>query len=108
MTLIYLQPPTEQTRFPENVEPRRQPLRNNRLREFYKGLSDNDLNNKKLELIRNFLKNGRQVAYLLPRNMSYNEQNALGKEFEWIVLDSWDVTATIVNGAWQGGDMDAL
>ncbi len=88
--------------FPENVEPRRQPIRNNRLREFYKGLSDEDLRNKKLELIRNFLKDGRQVAFLLPKTALSNEQNALGDEFEWKAIDSWDITATIVNGAWQG------
>ncbi|MGQ9610624.1 MAG: hypothetical protein ACUVWN_15115 [bacterium] len=88
--------------FPENVEPRRQPLRNNRLREFYKGLSDDDLKNKKLELIRNFIKNGRQVVFLLPNNAVSDEQNALGSEFKWKALDSWDITATIVNGAWQG------
>ncbi len=88
--------------FPENVEPRRQPLRNNRLREFYKSLSDSDLNNKKIEMIRNFIKDGRQVVYLLPINALSSEQNALGSEFEWKALDSWDLTATYVNGAWQG------
>jgi len=88
--------------FTENTEPKRQPIRNDRLRAFYKGLSDADLQKKKVELIRNFLSDGRQVSYLLPQYAIKGEQNAIGKEFRWNLLDNWICYTKNDNGIWQG------
>lgn len=88
--------------FTENVEPKRQPIRNNRLRDFYNGLTDSDLQRKKIELIRNFLSSGRQVVYLLPQNAVQAERNAIGNEFRWNLLDSWVGYTKYDGGVWQG------
>jgi len=88
--------------FTENTEPKRQPIRNDRLRAFYKGLSDADLQKKKIDLIRNFQSSGRQVAYLLPQYAVKGEQNVIGKEFRWNLLDSWVNYTKNDNGIWQG------
>jgi len=88
--------------FTENTEPKRQPIRNDRLREFYKGLTDADLQKKKIELIKNFLSNGRQVVYLLPQNAVQAEKNAIGNEFRWNLLDSWVGYTKNDGGIWQG------
>jgi hypothetical protein len=86
--------------FKENVAPKRQPLRNKRFREFYAGLKDSDLQQKKRELIRKFLSEGRQVAYLLPKQAVKAEQNLLGGDFQWEFVDEWDVQK-LVNKVWQ-------
>jgi len=88
--------------FTENTEPRRHPLRNDRLRNFYKGLTDDDLQIKKSDLIRRFLLDGRQVTYFLPGNYAQSEQNVLGDKFRWKLIDNWDLVATNINGIWQG------
>ena len=87
--------------FKEGVGPRRQPSRNNRFREFYKGLKDADLQAKKRELIREFLSHRRQTTYLLPKHAVKAEQNRLGKNFEWKLLDEWDIHSKNVKGVWQ-------
>jgi hypothetical protein len=87
--------------FKENTTPRRQPVRNTRFREFYKDLSDADLQGKKRELIRDFLSQGRQVVYLLPQGDVKGEQNQLGEEFGWKLLDEWDFYLKKVEDSWQ-------
>jgi len=77
--------------FKEGATPRRQPSRNKRFREFYKGLKDADLQTKKRDLIRNFLSHERQVVYLLPQQAVKTEQNQLGASFRWKLLDEWDM-----------------
>lgn len=88
--------------FNENPEPRRHPIRNDRLHEFYKGLTDADLQKKKMELIQKFNAEGRQVACLLPQWAIKGEQDALGKDFKWNFLDSWVGYTKNDNGIWQG------
>jgi hypothetical protein len=88
--------------FTENTEPKRQPLRNDRLRAFYKGQTDADLQKRKIELIRNFVSSDRQVAFLLPQYAVKAEQDILGKEFRWNLLDSWIGYTKNDNGIWQG------
>ncbi|MDQ1328483.1 MAG: hypothetical protein QG641_1768 [Candidatus Poribacteria bacterium] len=88
--------------FTENTEPRRHPIRNDRFRAFYKGLTDADLQKKKVELIRNFLSSGRQVSYLLPQYAVKGEQDVIGKEFHWDLLDNWVCYTKNDNGIWQG------
>lgn len=88
--------------FTENTEPKRQPIRNDRFRAFYKGLNDADLQKKKVELVCKFLSNNRQVSYLLPQYAVRDEQNIIGKEFKWNLLDNWVCYTKNDNGIWQG------
>jgi hypothetical protein len=87
--------------FKEGITPRRQPIRNARFREFYKGLKDTDLQAKKRSLIGDLLSHGRQVAYMLPQAAVKSEQNQLGKEFQWKLLDKWDIYLKKVGEVWQ-------
>ncbi len=84
--------------FKEGVTPRRQPIRNARFREFYKGLKDADLQTKKRQLIWDFLFYKRQVVYLLPKPAVKAEQDRLGKSFQWKLLDEWDIYSKNVKG----------
>ena len=88
--------------FKENTDPKRHPLRNDRFREFYKGLTDADLQKKKVNLIRNFITEDRQVACLLPQWAIAGEKGALGDEFRWDLLDSWVAYTKNDGGVWQG------
>jgi len=87
--------------FKEGITPRRQPVRNTRFRNFYKGLKDADLQAKKRELIQNFISDERQVVYLLPQNAIKAEQDRLGKNFQWKLLDEWDLYPKKVKNVWQ-------
>ena len=87
--------------FKENTTPRRQPVRNTRLREFYKDLNDAALQGRKRELIRSFLSQGRQVVYLLPQGGVKGEQSQLGEEFGWKLLDEWDFYLSKTEESWQ-------
>lgn len=87
--------------FKPGITPLRQPSRNNRLREFYRKLTDADLQVKKKELIQNFLRYGRQVVYLLPEGAAKAEQAQLGESLKWKLLDEWDI-AKNVSGKWEG------
>ena len=87
--------------FKPGITPLRQPLRNNRLREFYSKLTDADLQSKKREMIQNFLSSERQVAYLLPVEAIKTEQGQIGELLEWNLLDEWDVYAKNVGGKWE-------
>jgi len=89
------------TSFNENATPRRQPIRNTRFREFYKGLKDADLQQKKRELIQGFLSRERQTIYLLPNHAVKAEQTQLGNDFQWELLDEWDIYSKNVGGVWQ-------
>ncbi|HGJ66782.1 TPA: hypothetical protein ENS27_15580 [bacterium] len=88
--------------FNENTDPKRHPLRNDRLREFYKGLTDADLQKKKVDLIRKFISEDRQVAYLLQQGLMQGEKGILGDEFQWNLLDSWIAYSKNDGGVWQG------
>lgn len=90
--------------FKEGVTPRRHPKRSKRFLEFYKGLTDADLQKKKQELIQGFLAHGRQTAYLLPKHAVKAEQSRLGKNMHWELLDEWGIYSKIVSGAWQTED----
>ncbi|MFC1714655.1 hypothetical protein ACFL6S_13390 [Candidatus Poribacteria bacterium] len=87
--------------FKEGATPRRHPIRNTRFREFYKGLTDADLQRKKRELIQGFLSSARQTAYLLPQHAVKGEQGRLGGTFGWELLDEWDIHSKNVKGVWQ-------
>ena len=87
--------------FKKGIAPRRQPIRNTRFRNFYKGLTDADLQEKKRELIQGFLSRGRQTIYLLPQHGIKAEQNQLGESFQWKLLDEWDIYSKNVGGVWQ-------
>ncbi len=87
--------------FKEGATPRRHPVRNTRFREFYKGLTDADLQKKKRDLIQSFLSRERQTVYILPQHAVKAEQNQLGEAFRWELIDEWDIHSKNVNSVWQ-------
>jgi hypothetical protein len=78
---------------PRTGEPRRQPQRTEKFKTFLETNADS-LAQKKRELVQSFLEQGRQVAYLIPKRYLTQEQNALGKEFQFTPLAEWDAAET--------------
>lgn len=68
---------------------RRQPIRTERLKAFYEGLGEAGRLQKKRELIRSFLKQNRQVAFLIPPDALAREQGQLGADFGFTLLKEW-------------------
>lgn len=71
--------------------PRRQEKRTKCLRELYSNLNSSQLKEKKRDLIESFLKNSRQVAFLIPKNHLDRERKELGAKVEFSMLKEWDM-----------------
>ncbi|OPZ28563.1 MAG: hypothetical protein BWZ02_01274 [Lentisphaerae bacterium ADurb.BinA184] len=72
-------------------EPRRQPERVRRLREFYEGTTDVDLLEQRRNTVRQHLEAGRQVVFLLPAHQRASEAQALGDGFRLKPEEEWDL-----------------
>ncbi|MBD3184126.1 hypothetical protein GF312_17710 [Candidatus Poribacteria bacterium] len=77
--------------FKEGVQPKRQPVRNKRFREFYSKLTDENLQEKKQDLIDKFLENGRQVIYFIPESVAVAEKKQIWNNYRWILLNEIEV-----------------
>jgi hypothetical protein len=76
-------------------KPRRQEARNARFRAFYDVRGSGDLSRMKLDLMRKYLDQGRQVALVLPSGQAAGERRELGKGTELRELASFQ-------GIWGG------
>lgn len=72
-------------------DPRRQPERTRRLREFYEASTDETLAARKRELVAEALACGREVAFLVPADTFRGDEAALGEGFRLTRLHAWDI-----------------
>jgi hypothetical protein len=69
--------------------PRMQPMRRERFLEFYASHSQNDLTRMQRELVDQYLREGRQVVFLVPQKQSRRWQRWLGRDLTVEPLSEW-------------------
>ncbi len=75
-------------------EPRQQPERRRRLRDFYEASTNQELLEHERTIIRSSLKAGRAVFFLVPTYQAERERQKLGEGFTWETVEEWDVDWT--------------
>ncbi len=71
-------------------EPRRQPERTRRMREFYEKATDEGLLDSERTIVKANLAAGRKVFFLVPPYQRDQEKRTLGPGYDWTTVEEWD------------------
>jgi len=75
----------------QETEPRRQPERTQRLRDYYEKTTDQELRECERAIVNSSLKSGRSLFFLLSARQYETEKQNLGPGYTWKTVDEWDM-----------------